>query len=147
MTERTFFRHFPDEREVLFDGEAMLRTALVASIADAPDGLGPPDTLFRAFRSVLSLLEANRPFSQPRQEVISSTPALAERETAKLAALAKALRTRGVEDLRAVLAAHAGMAAFAHATTCWLADPALGLGERLDLGRRGLETLLVESGG
>ena len=41
VTERTFFRHFPDKREVLFDGEATLRAALAASIADAPDGLGP----------------------------------------------------------------------------------------------------------
>ena len=151
VTERTFFRYFPDKREVLFDGEAVLRTALIASIADAPDGMGPLDMLFRAFRSVLPLLEANRPFSKPWQEVISSTPALAERELAKLAALthalAGALRTRSVEDLRAVLAAHAGMAAFAHATTSWLNDPALGLGERLDLAVHGLKTLLIESDG
>ena len=149
VTERTFFRYFPDKREVLFHGEAVLRTALITSIADAPDGLSPLDMLFRAFRSVLSLLEANRPFSKPRQEVISSTPALAERELAKLAvltdALAGALRTRGVEDLRAVLAAHSGMAAFAHATTSWLNDPAPDLGERLDLALHGLKTLIVES--
>ena len=25
VTERTFFRHFPDKREVLFDGEAKVR--------------------------------------------------------------------------------------------------------------------------
>jgi AcrR family transcriptional regulator len=62
VTERTFFRYFPDKREVLFDGAAKLRAALLASIADAPDGLGPLDTLFRAFRSVRSALEANRPF-------------------------------------------------------------------------------------
>ena len=98
---------------------------------------------------MLPLLEANRPFSKPRQEVISSTPALAERELAKLAALtdalAGALKTRGVEDLRAVLAAHTGMAVFAHATISWLNDPALDLGERLDLALHGLKTLLVES--
>ena len=66
VTERTFFRYFPDKREVLFDGEATLRVALAAVIADAPDGLGPLDTLFRAFRSVLPLLEANRAFSHYR---------------------------------------------------------------------------------
>ncbi len=32
VTERTFFRYFPDKREVLFDGEAVLRTALTASV-------------------------------------------------------------------------------------------------------------------
>lgn len=151
VTERTFFRYFPDKREVLFDREAVLRTALTAALADAPDGLGPLDMLFRAFRSVLSLLEANRPFSKPRQEVIASTPALAERELAKLAALtdalARALKARGVEDLQAVLAAQTGMAAFAHATISWLDDPALDLGEHLDRAVHGLRTLLVKTDG
>lgn len=149
VTERTFFRHFPDKREVLFDGEAVLGKALTTSIADAPDGLSPLDMLFRAFRSVLPLLEANRPFSKPRQEVISSTPALAERELAKLAALtdrlARALKIRGVEELRAVLAAHIGMAAFAHATISWLDDPALDLDERLNQAQLGLRGLLRKS--
>lgn len=147
VTERTFFRHFPDKREVLFDGEAVLRAALTASIADTPDGLGALDTLFRAFRSVVPMLEDNRPFSKPRHDVISSTPALHEREMAKLAsltdALAVALKARGVADLRAVLAARTGMAAFVHATISWLDDPETGLAERLDLAFRELKTLLI----
>ncbi len=149
VTERTFFRYFPDKREVLFDGEAKVRGALTASIADAPDGLGPLDTLFRAFRSIQLALEDYRPFSKPRHEVISTTPALAERELAKMAALADALaaalKARGVADLRAVLAARTGMAAFVHATTSWLDDPELGLGERIDLASRELKALLAES--
>ena len=80
VTERTFFRHFPDKREVLFDGQAVLVEALTASVAGAPTELGPLDTLFRAFRSVTTLLQDNRPFSKPRQEVISATPALQERD-------------------------------------------------------------------
>ena len=148
VTERTFFRHFPDKREVLFDGESKLRAALTASIADAPDGLGPLDALFRAFRSVQPALEDNRPFSKPRHEVISNTPALREREMAKMAALADALaaalRARGVADLRAVLAARTSMAAFVYATISWLDDPRLGLGEHLDLAFRELKALLTE---
>ena len=73
VTERTFFRYFTDKREVLFGGEAILRKALGASINDAPRSLGPLDTLYRAFRSVVPTLEANRSFSKPLQEVISST--------------------------------------------------------------------------
>ena len=146
VTERTFFRHFPDKREVLFDGEAVLRDALTASIADAPHDLGPLDTLFRAFRSVRQLLEDNRPFSKPRQEVISSTPALQERELAKMAALADALalalKARGVADLQATLAARAGMAAFAHATISWLENAEMDLAARLDLAERALAALL-----
>ena len=146
VTERTFFRHFPDKREVLFDGEAVLREALTASIGNAPDALGPLDTLFRAFRSVRQLLEDNRPFSKPRHEVISGTPALHERELAKMAALADALafalKARGVADLQAILAARAGMAAFAHATISWLEDTETDLGTRIDVAERELKALL-----
>ena len=150
VTERTFFRHFPDKREVLFDGEAVLRAALLASAAGAPDGLGPLDVLHHAFRSLAPLLEANRPFAEPRQQVIAITPALAERELAKLAALAQALagalQARGVEDLRAELAAHAGMAAFAHAATSWLNDPSLDFEKRLERAFQILGTLLAGAG-
>jgi AcrR family transcriptional regulator len=149
VTERTFFRQFADKREVLFAGEAILRAALTASIADAPNGLGPLDTLFRAFRSVEQILEDNRPFSKPRHEVISSTPALQERELAKIAALADALaaalRERGFAELEATLAARAGMAAFTHATIQWLEDAEIGLGKRIDRTHRGLKALLKES--
>lgn len=146
VTERTFFRHFPDKREVLFDGQAVLTGALTASIADAPSNLGPLDTLFRAFRSVRQLLEDNRPFSKPRHEVISATPALHERELAKMAALsdalALALKARDVPELQATLAARAGVAAFAHATISWLEDAKLDLAARLDLAKRELKALL-----
>ncbi len=149
VTERTFFRQFPDKREVLFDGEAGLQAALTASVGSAPAGLGPLDTLFVAFRSLRPLLEDNRPFSKPRHEVISSTPTLAERELAKMAvlanALADALKARGVADLRAVLAARTGMAAFVHAVVSWLEDPELSLGERIDLALREMKALLAET--
>lgn len=146
VTERTFFRYFADKREVLFDGQAVLAGALTASIAGAPTELGPLDTLFRAFRSVTKLLESNRSFSEPRQEVISATPALHERELSKLEALsdalALALRARGVSDLPATLAARAGMASFAHATLSWLENDEPDLAERLDSAERALKSLL-----
>lgn len=58
-------------------------------------------------------------------------------------ALAAALRARGVAELRAVLAARIGMAAFVQATIAWLDDPELRLGERIDLAWRELNTLLA----
>ena len=146
VTERTFFRHFPDKREVLFDGQTVLADALTASIADAPLHLRSIDILFRAFRSVTKLLEDNRPFSKPRQDVISATPALHERELSKLEALSEALAlaltARGVSDLQASLAARAGMAAFAHATLSWLEREQPGLAERLDQAEQALKSLL-----
>ena len=146
VTERTFFRYFPDKRETLFGGEAVLREALTTAVADAPAELGALDTLFHAFRSIVPLLEGNRPFAEPRQAVVASTPALHERELAKLEvladALAGALQARGAGEQTAVLAARTGMAAFAHATIAWLSEADLGLAERLDLVLRDLRLLL-----
>ena len=148
VTERTFFRYFPDKRETLFGGEAVLRSALTKAVAGAPEELGPLDTLFRAFRSVLPLLEPNRSYAKPRHAVISSTPALHERELAKhevLAdALAAALRARGVRDQPALLAAQTGMATFTHVTITWLDRPEPGLAELLDVALQDLRALLVQ---
>lgn len=148
VTERTFFRHFPDKREVLFDGEAAVRAALIDAVAAAPAETGPLDTLFLAFRAFRPMLESKRSYAAPRHEVIAVTPALGERELAKIAALtdalADALIARGVADLRAVLAARTGMAAFVHATTAWLEDAGIGLDERFDLVFGEVKALLVE---
>ena len=136
VTERTFFRHFPDKREVLFDGQAKLRELLTAAIARVPATVKPLETLYRAFRSLDQLLENNRPFSFPRQQVIDRTSALQERELAKVAALAGALavalRRRGVDERPATLAARTGMETFRYAIETWFADPAGGVGVHLD---------------
>ena len=136
VTERTFFRHFPDKREVLFEGEARLHAALSAAIAAAPAALGPMEVLLRAFRSIESMLEANRSFTEPAHEVIARTPALRERELAKtastIAAVAAALQRRGVEANPATLAAVTSMAVFGHAARAWFEDPSLSLGVHLE---------------
>src|SRR5271168_4668639 len=102
VTERTFFRHFPDKREALFDGEDEFRAALADGVLSAPEDLKPMDALLYAFSSIEQILRDNRSFSEPRQEVISRTPALQERVLTKTAglvkALAEALRRRGVGD-------------------------------------------------
>ena len=131
VTERTFFRHFPDKREILFEGESILRTALTTAVAAAPADLEPLCVLLRSFHAVEALLEGNRPFSEPRHHVIAANPALRERELTKIAslttALAAALGERGVEARLATLAAQAGMATFSHAVSSWFADPARSL--------------------
>ena len=131
VTERTFFRHFPDKREALFDGEEAFGAALSAGVAAAPEGLDAMGALLWAFRSVEQVLEDNRRFSEPRQKVIARTPALQERVLTKSAGLTKALssalRRRGIEDGLAAFAAQVGMAAFNHAANAWFEDPAPGL--------------------
>ncbi len=145
VTERTFFRHFPDKREVLFDGQGKLLAALTIAIAEAPAKLEAFEVLYRAFRSVVPLLEANRPFALPRQAVIASSPALQERELAKEATLAEslalALRQRGMEERLAALAARTGMATFRHAVESWFADPSDGLNASLERAFAALDAL------
>ncbi|GGU43302.1 TetR family transcriptional regulator [Lentzea flava] len=135
VNERTFFRHFPDKREVLFDGEADVRAALMRSVAEAPDGLEPFDVLLYAFRKSARNLENNRSFSEPRWKVIAVTPALRERELAKHAwlteAAAEALRQRRVGDGLAALASRTGWATFQHAVQAWIDDPAQSLDAHL----------------
>ena len=138
VTERTFFRHFPDKREVLFDGEAAFHAALATAIAQAPGALGPMEVLLATFRSIETTLQANRPFTEPAQEVIARTPALQERQLAKTAstidAVATALRRRGVETNLATLAAGTGMAVSFEcmAMRAWVEDPSLSLGVHLE---------------
>ncbi len=135
VTERTFFRHFADKREVLFDGETLLGDLLHSAVRDAPAELGAWDAMLRAFRSAEHLFVENRPFAEPRHRVIDSTPALQERALAKtrllVAGLAAALRERGVPDHAAVLAAQIGMAALGHAVVCWFDDGSSDLGDHL----------------
>jgi AcrR family transcriptional regulator len=127
VTERTFFRHFADKREVLFDGEAALRTALVTAITQAPEDLAPLPVLLAAFSAVIPILEDNRAVAEARSPVIASTPALRERALAKTEALnhavAAALRERGLPESQALLAAQIGMAAFGHAAREWRTSP------------------------
>jgi AcrR family transcriptional regulator len=136
VTERTFFRHFPDKRDVLFDGQAALTAAISDSIERLPLRLSPMQTLRQAFSAIVGPLEQNRRVSEPRQHIVAATPALQEREVAKHTALiqviAEALRQRGIEARRADLAAQAGMAVLSHALRSWFADPALGLADHLN---------------
>lgn len=127
VTERTFYRHFADKREVLFDGETALRELLVAGVTEAPEALEPLPALLWAFRTAVPLLEGNRRLSEPLRRVIIATPALRERSHAKIAvlteALATALRDRGTPEPAASLAAQIGMATYNHIAAQWFQHP------------------------
>ena len=148
VTERTFFRYFPEKREVLFGGEDELYDALTAALVDAPDQLGPLDALLWALQSVRPAVESYRPFTEPRYAVISETPALQERELTKRAAMADAvaagLEARGVSGAHATLAAQAGVATFLHAVVAWFDAPDVDLSEHLDLAFRDLRALVAD---
>jgi AcrR family transcriptional regulator len=124
LTERTFFRHFADKREVLFAGSDLLRDLLVRAVADAPDSVAPIDAAVAALEAAGALLQERRDHARRRQAVIDAHADLRERELIKLAslssALAGALRERGVTDLAAALTAEAGIAVFKVAFERWI---------------------------
>ena len=108
LTERTFFRHFADKREVLFGGSALLQERIVAGVAGAPPGSGALDAVASGLDAAAAMLgEFRRDLSRKRQAVIVANPELRERELAKLAdyavVVAAALRQRGVREPRATL--------------------------------------------
>ena len=72
------------------------------------------------------MLQQRRDFSRQRQSVIAANAELRERELIKLAslaaALADALRARGVKDPAASLTAEAGIAVFKVAFERWVEE-------------------------
>ena len=126
LTERTFFRHFADKREVLFSGAGALQELLVSAAADAPDSLAPIDVVAGALKAVGTRLQERRAFSAQRQSIIAANAELQERELIKLAslsaALADTLRRRGVKDPAASLTSEAGIAVFKIAFERWITD-------------------------
>lgn len=124
VTERTYFRHFPDKREVLFDGEADLRAALVDAVAAAPDG-APLTVLRHAFFSLVARFEDDRDLQGRRHRVIAVTPELRERGLTKLAhltdAVTTALEQRGTPLPLAAVAAACGVGVLNQVRQEWLA--------------------------
>ena len=128
LTKATFFRHFPDKREVLFAGQEVHSRLLADGITAAPD----PATPFEAVAAALDALTASftaeqREFGPRLLTVIAGNPELQERATFKraalVAALTGALGKRGVPELTASLAAELGVLAFDRAFERWI-DPA-----------------------
>lgn len=127
LTERTFFRHFADKREVLFHGQDLLVKAFAAGLDAAPPDASPIEIVYSALQSAaLFFPDERRPHSRTRQTVIDQNPALQERERHKLASLATtvadALRARGVDELAARLAAESGATVFGIAFAQWIRE-------------------------
>ena len=127
LTERTFFRHFADKREVLFSGSGELQRLMVDAVNAAPPSATPMEAITVGLAAASTVFDASRrPYSRQRQAVIDANPELQERELVKLAslaaALADALRRRGVQDPAAGLTAEAGVAVFRVAFEHWVRD-------------------------
>ncbi|MFB4300244.1 helix-turn-helix domain-containing protein [Actinomadura sp. NTSP31] len=124
LTKSTFFRHFPDKREVLFGGDTM--TGLLADgIAAAPATATPLEAVANALDAAgrEAFTPARREFTVRRRAVIATHRELQEREALKglalTAAMAGALQRRGVPDLTSRVAAELGALAMKIAFELW----------------------------
>jgi AcrR family transcriptional regulator len=129
LTERTFFRHFADKREVLFGGSKDLEGALIGALSRVPSETGPVDAVEAALETIGAALEQlrGRDFARKRHAIIKGHAELYERELIKLATLAAALadglKQRGIAEPLATLTAEAGIGVFKVAFRRWLEDP------------------------
>lgn len=128
VTERTFYRHFPDKADALFPDNAALleRLAGVTSRA-AVDGSSP---LNAALAAVLDL--ASVAFEEPERallsaRVIPTVHVLAGRELVRqrqiVDALSEALAESGVRVRDARLAAETALGVWRVAVAEWVSDP------------------------
>jgi AcrR family transcriptional regulator len=127
LTERTFYRHFADKREVLFAIYDEFTRPFLEGIEAAPQDARPMDIVAAAIASASEFFTAERqPYSRVRQSVITANPELQERELLKLASLAatlaSALRERGVGEPAATLAAEMGVTVYRLSFELWIVE-------------------------
>ena len=139
VTERTFFRHFADKREVLFANPSPLDEVVLEAIAAADEQATPLQMVLDGVRVVaVGIAEArSREQAAQRARIVEATPALQERELLKMAAMTSAaqaaLAERGVGEPTAALAAHTAVGVFQAAFSRWVSGATdLGLPECVD---------------
>jgi AcrR family transcriptional regulator len=144
VTERTFFRHFADKREVLFGASHALQDLMVGAVTRAPASATPIDAVGAALQACAAVLN-DREYSRQRQAIVAASEELQERELIKMAsltsAIAEALRQRGAKEPTASLTAEAGIAVFRVAFARWI-DP-VNRKELGELMRESLDQLRV----
>jgi Bacterial regulatory proteins, tetR family len=75
LTERTFFRHFSDKREVLFYGQQQFLQAFIDGVNAAPSDASPIEVIASALHAAASFFpDERRPYSRTRQSVIDQNP-------------------------------------------------------------------------
>jgi len=124
LTKSSFFRYFPDKREVLAAGQDTLCRLIEGGIATAPASATPLETVVAALDAAAeAFTPERRDLGEKMHAAIAASSELQERDALKrlglAAAMAGALEKRGVEDTTASLAAELGVLALKRAQTYW----------------------------
>lgn len=125
LTTRTFFRHFPDKRELLFGAEDELPAMVAAVMAQAPAALSPMALIAWGLDVVArTRFDGQREHVSMRRAVIRTDEGLRERELRKLdelsTAISGAFRSRGLDQLTSALAGQSAVIVLDTAVDRWL---------------------------
>jgi AcrR family transcriptional regulator len=124
VTKSTFFRHFPDKRELLVAGQDVLSQLLAEGIAEAPEGSSPLEAVAAGLeRASAAMGPMNRELGPRLKAAVAASAELQERDALKSVGLAAAMTTallaRGVPDPTAQLASELGVLAFKRGYAAW----------------------------
>ncbi len=126
VTKSTFFRHFPDKRELLVAGQETLGRLLSEGIAEAPGNATPLQAVAAGLeRAATAMGPRNRELAPRIQAAVAASTELQERDALKTvslaAAMVQALIARGLPEPTAALASELGVLAFKRGFAEWLA--------------------------
>jgi AcrR family transcriptional regulator len=124
VTKSTFFRHFPDKRELLVAGQETLSRLLTEGIAEAPAGASPLEAVSAGLERASSAMgPMNRELGPRLKAAVAASTELQERDALKsvslAAAMTAALVARGVPGPTAALAGEMGTLAFKRGFAVW----------------------------
>ncbi|WP_328388619.1 TetR/AcrR family transcriptional regulator [Nocardia sp. NBC_00416] len=127
VTKSTFFRHFPDKRELLVAGQETLSRLLAEGIAAAPGAASPLEAVAAGLeRASTAMGPGSRELAPRLRAAVAASTELQEREALKSVGLAAAMTTalvaRGVPDPTAALGSELGVLAFKRGYAQWSED-------------------------
>jgi AcrR family transcriptional regulator len=124
VTRSTFFRYFPDKRDLLAAGQETLSRLLAEGIAEAPQGASPLEAVAAGLERASSAMgPMNRELGPRLKAAVAANTELQERDALKSVGLAvamtAALVARGVPEPTAQLAGELGVLAFKRGYAEW----------------------------
>jgi AcrR family transcriptional regulator len=125
LARSTFFRHFRDKQEILFREQDGLASRIAASIDNAPPEQTVLETIETAFADLAATCYTpeRRDLEPLRTTIVASNTELRERELSKRAdiqqAIIGALRSRGVDELSAMVAAELSSLTYSRTVAAW----------------------------
>lgn len=124
VTKSTFFRHFPDKRELLVAGQETLSRLLAEGITEAPENASPLEAVAAGLKRAATAMSPMSHQLAPRlKAAVAASTELQERDALKSVSLASAMTialvARGVPDSTAALAGELGLLAFKRGYAQW----------------------------